>query len=366
MMLKRCLLLVLAGFLLALPAAAQNKPPSVFTVSGVAVDNTAASATQAREVAREEGERRALRMLLERLTLKQDWSRLPKASDAALAGIVQDFEVESERSSPVRYLATLTFRFRPDPVRRMLREAGIPFTESRSKPLLVLPVFHAANRAVLWDDPNPWRAAWSKRSLAEGLVPVQRPLGELPDVQAIDADQAIKGDKAALAAISHRYGDADVLVAQATLSGKGDARVLDATAVRYGGALQDQSWVESVKPEANESDGDLLARGVAAVVADVSDAWKKATVVRSAESATISVTVRVSSLKDWLVVRDRLNGIPAIQRSDLVSLSRDGARVDIRYFGDEAQLQLVLSQRDLALVHAGGDWTLSAKGASGQ
>src|SRR5215471_10612918 len=226
MMLRHGFLLALAGFLLTLPALAQTRSSSVYTVTDVAVDATAQSAVQAREIARADGERRAFRTLMERLTPKQDWSRLPKVTDSDLFALVQDFEVTSERSSTVRYLATLTFRFRAEPVRRLLRDRGIAFAETPSKPLVVLPVFSAGNRAVLWEDPNPWRAAWGHQSAREGLVPVQVPAGDLAAVQAIDTQQALKRDKDALAAIGRRYENADVVVSQAALSGSGDQRTL--------------------------------------------------------------------------------------------------------------------------------------------
>ncbi len=302
-------------------------------------------------------------MLLERLTLKRDWGRLPKVTDADLFELVQDYEVASERSSTVRYLATLTYRFRAEAVRRLLRDRGVAFTETRSKPLVVLPVLSQGNRAALWDDPNPWRAAWSRQSLGEGLVPMQVPSADLAAVQAIDTQQAQKGDKDALAGIGRRYDNGDVLVTQAALSGSGDQRTVQLTTARYSAGFSDQNWVSSVRSEPKESDEDLFARAVATVVADVSEAWKKTTLQRSGEEATIIAVVRVTNLRDWVVVRDRLQNVPAIQRATLLLLSREGARIEIRYVGEPQQLQLVLSQRDLVLAHGDADWTLSAKGA---
>lgn len=362
-------LLAVAGPLAPPPAWAQTQS-SVFSVSAVPVDVTSASAAAAREQARADGERRAFSMLLQRLVQKDDWARLPKVSDADLTEFLQDFEVDDEHTSPVRYLAKLTFRFRPEPVRRVLRDAGIPFTETRSKPLIVVPVWHVNSQSVLWDDansqPNPWRAAWNKAPLDDGLVPMKLPLGELADIQAIDADHAVSGDKAALLTIAHRYDDGDVLVTQATLSGAGNGRILDLTATRFGAGYQDQTWVGSLKADAGETDDDFLTRGVASVIADVSESWKKATVFRPGGAAKMVASVPVTKLEDWVAVRSRLDGIPAIQSTALVTLSRTGARIEIRYLGDSSQLQLALAQRDLVLAPGDPDWTLEAKPPSGQ
>jgi hypothetical protein len=335
---------------------------SLYTVSNVSVDATSQSSAQAREIARADGERRAFRMLLERLTPKQEWSRLPKVTDSDLLQLVQDFEVTSERSSTVRYLATLTYRFRAEAVRRLLRDRGVAFTETRSKQLVVLPVLSAGNRAVLWDDPNPWRAAWGRQSIGEGLVPMQVPSGDLAAVQTVDAQQAVKGDKDALAQLGRRFDNSDVMVTQAALSGSGDQRIIQVTTARYSAGFSDQNWVSSVRAEPKESDEDLFARAVAAVITDVSEAWKKATQQRTSQEATLIAAVPMTSLKDWVVVRDRLQSVPAIQRATLLSLTQEGARIEIHYVGDPQQLQLVLSQRDLVLARGDADWTLSAKG----
>jgi hypothetical protein len=361
MMLRRGFLLAVAGFLLTLPALAQTRTSSIYAVSNVAVDATSQSAVQARDIARADGERRALRTLMERLTLRQDWSRLPKVTDADLFALVQDFEVTSERSSTVRYIATLTFRFRAEPVRRLLRDRGIPFAETPSKPMVVLPVLAAGNRTVLWDDPNPWRTAWGRQPLNEGPVPMQVPAGDLAAVQAIDTQQAVKGDKDALAAVGRHYDNADILVAQATLSGSGDQRTLQLATVRYSAGFSDQNWASALKSDPKESDEDFYARAVAAVVADVAEAWKKATLQQTGAEATLIAVVPMKTLRDWVVVRDRLQNVPSVQRSVLLSLSQDGARIEIHYVGDPQQLQLVLSQRDLVLAQGDADWTLSAK-----
>lgn len=369
MMLRPGLLLLAATLLLAPPALGQGRLPSLYTVSDVAVDATAQTALKARDTARLDGERRALRQLLERLTSKEDWNRLPKASDAELDDLLQDYEVVSEKSSAVRYIATMTYRFQREAVANFLRAHGIAYAESRSKPVVVLAVLTAGGRTVLWEDPNPWRAAWAEASgIGEGLVPMRVAIGELADVQAIDAGQALKGDKDALAALARAYSGADVLVARADLAGGGGQRSLQVSAVRYAAGFPDQNWASAVKAEANEADEAVYARAVAAVVADVNDGWKRSMLMRGGAGggASLVATVPLSSLKDWVTVRERLRSVSAIQRTSLLSLSKDAARVEIGYVGEPEQLQVVLAQRDLALVRGAADWTLSAKGARTQ
>lgn len=357
--------LVLALALLPLVAAAQavDSRQDVFTIAGVPVDATAASAAAAREQARAEGQRIAFGKLLERLTLAADRNRLPKASDATLNELVRGFEVARERRSGVRYLAEYTFHFHPIGVRRFLRQANIPFAETPSKPLIVLPVLREGETAVLWDDTNRWRDAWSQRTPQPSLVPLTLPLGELADVSAIDGPAAVAGDDLRLQAIAQRYGGGDVLVAQAVLTGANDDRKLVVTATRYvpGSPGHEQSWSNTYVALPKESEADLLGRGADGTAITMEEAWKAANVLDFNQNGTLHAHVPAANLQEWIAVRDRLTDIPAVRGSDLLALGRDGAEVIIHYVGDAAQLRLALAQRDLELVGEGADWVLKRR-----
>jgi hypothetical protein len=82
-----------------------------YEVTGVPVDVTAADAATARDQAIVEGQRKAFSMLMEQLLGAEQAASIPTPSDAQLSTMVQDFEVESERLSAVRYIGVMTFRF---------------------------------------------------------------------------------------------------------------------------------------------------------------------------------------------------------------------------------------------------------------
>jgi uncharacterized protein DUF2066 len=341
------------------PAAAAQSRFDVFTIAPVRVDVTAASASAARDQALIEGERRGLQLLVERLTLAAGRSRLAQPNNAQLSDLVQGFEVANERRSGVRYIADYTFHFRPDAIRQLLNQAGIAFAETPSKPLAVLAVMLDGDRAALWDDPNPWRDAWARAKLPPGLVPLVIPLGELDDVAAIDTDAALHGDDARLQALSQRYDGDDVLVTVATVN-QGATRSLDVVTTRYtpGSAASRQTWSNSVAANSGESDTALMTRALSDARARVEEAWKVANILDFHQSGTLVVRVAAGSLRDWVVVRDRLTGIPAVRSSQLMSIDRGGAQVEIRYVGDPAQLRLALAQRDLELSGSDPDWVL--------
>ena len=104
---------------IAAPAAAQEWTP--FMASGVAVDVTAGSASEARDRALAQGQLLAFDAMLRKLTDPADYGRLPPADPATVSNMVVGFEVEEEKASAVRYVATLTYRFDVDSVRSLLQ-----------------------------------------------------------------------------------------------------------------------------------------------------------------------------------------------------------------------------------------------------
>jgi hypothetical protein len=177
-----------------------------YVVSGVPVDVTAADAATARDQAIAEGQRKAFGMLMQQLVGAEQAATIQTPSDSQLSAMVQDFEVESERLSSVRYIGVMTYRF----------------------------------------------------------------------------------DAASIDAIIGKPADGTTGV--------------------------------TIGP------------------------------VPSGPVRTLTVSVPITSLRDWTEVRRRLTGIPAVQRAEVRALARTEGQLDLVYFGDEMQLQQALAQRQLSLL----------------
>ena len=133
---SRCIALICALTLLLPFAAARGE--GVFTVAQVPIDAEAASSAVARELAIAAGQHAALEILLRRLTVAG--TALPAPAEDSIAPMVAGFEIDGELVSTTRYRASLTVDFDPAEVRRLLRESGIAYAETVSKPVLVVAV----------------------------------------------------------------------------------------------------------------------------------------------------------------------------------------------------------------------------------
>jgi len=359
---------LIAAFAMAAAALAPlsaRAAEEVFTVD-VAVDATAQTAAAARERALQEGQRQAFERLLQRLTPAAERARLPRLTDTAIADLVRDFEISGEKTSPVRYIANLTVRFKPADVRNILRQRGVAFSETPSKPVLVLPVYHGDAGAVLFEE-NPWQAAWAAFAPGDGLVPFLLPRNDAADAAAITPEQAESGDAAALRAVARRYGAADVLVAVARPHQDASGRIaLDVSASRFGTAATEESVVSSFAPEANDiSAYAVFDRATAAIAARVGETWKQSSLLRFGSEREISARVPLDGIDTLVSVMHGLDGLAPIQRVDLIRVAHDEAEVRLRFVGDENQLALLLAQRDLALQQDEAGFVLRSTARAG-
>jgi Uncharacterized protein conserved in bacteria (DUF2066) len=387
-----CALLLLGAVAMrAVPAPAQESDEAYSAT--VKVDATADSAAAAREMARIDGQRRALAAVIERLSGASEPAKPPKLDDKAITDMVASFEVANEHMSAVRYVAEYTFHFRPSKVRRLVRvvetppgdgggkslpdksaadsggkspaEGGKPPVESGNRAIVVLPVYRDGANVVLWDDPNAWRVAWSQRPAGSGPGRLVLPLGDAGDLAAIDAEKAGSGKPEALTAIAQRNSGSEAVVALATAQRQDNKLAgLDVTVKRYRYGHLVDTQVSSFEADPAESEADLLKRAAESTAAEIETGAKLNAGARSDQPASLAVTVPITSLGEWVQLRNRLASVSSIRKIDLLSLSRQEARIEVKYVGNQDQLKTSLAEVNLDL--GGGDpiWRIQSSGAA--
>lgn len=328
-----------------------------FAVSGVPVDKTAQSAAAARADAIAEGQRAALQLLIKRLAARPASDRIAATVTAARAAeLVRDFEIAEEKASGVRYIAKLNIRFKPDAVRAMLRAEGVPFAETASRLLVVVPVYEGGGTPVLWEAGNPWRDAWNAKLPRDGLVPMILPAGDPADMGTIKAEQARDGDAAKLRALAAKYNAGGTLVVAAKPDPNGEVQV---TSMRLGQTGTPLTVVERFKPMPGESQEALLARAADSVATQIEERWKQDNLLRfSGGEQALEADVPFESLREWVEIRNRLGRVAQVRHSDVRAISKHEAHVILHYIGDETQLAQALAQLDLRLEARGDGRTL--------
>lgn len=385
----------------------------VFVVPRVPVQARADSAREAKQSAQSQGRRRAMDILLRRLTVEEDWVYLPtlRSGSPANAGapgpdgkspiaigpqqllaLESGFVVYGEKSSSSTYRALITYRFKPDEVRRLLRNARIPYSEAQTRTALVLPVLQTDSGLYLWEANNPWMAAWKARPYTHELTPMTAPLGDLEDAGRISARQALALNQDRLKAMAQHYSVSQVIVAHARLTqaeNKDQISVRLINGYRESGAVAANSEIDEIlegisnepvrQAPANNigakvgdvlgqaylSDGSgkfplLAERAIDLSIAKYSKGWKAKTLVDYNAEAVLDSTAFFQSIQDWAKIRSALVETPLVGSVQVSALSKRGAEMRVRVFGEPSRLATAMESQGLVLwTETGERWFIA-------
>jgi len=356
-------LIALAG--LPSPSRAQADA-EVFQVSGIEVDASAANAVAARQQAVAAGQREGLDRLLRRLVPADEQALLPAVGSLDIDRFVQNFEIANEELSSTRYLAQLTVRYDPEAVRELLENSSLSFAQTRSAPLVVLPLYEGPDGARLWPDDNPWWQAWAENLDPERLLRLVLPLGDLEDMAGLSVEQVEARDVAALAALAARYGSEELLLVTATPKATADpaqAPAVQLTMERIG-RVEQSNPPETLRGRPGEPLEELLAEAVRGLQNTLDERWKRANLLRFDQAGLMVVDVPIAALSDWVGVSRGLESLPEVSQVEVATFARDNVRVQIRYIGDQFRLEQALARLGLALSREGESWLLLPTGGN--
>ena len=362
----------------------------IFAVRTIAVDSTAGNVIQARAQGLLEGQVMAFRKVISRLVAPEDVELVAEPDSDEIISMVRDFSISGERSSAVRYLSDMSVRFHPGPIRALLRSAGIPFTETVSKPLIIVPLYRESvgERLFLWEDPNPWRIAWEEPAAENGLVPFVLPLGDIDDLTTLSMEQAVEGDQDALGALSARYGAAGSLVVAAEVSVEAASQeelaelkesdvdledlqepievinVLLTLTTRHRDLPASQVVLSHAGEPGQELD-EVLDAAARFAASTVENEWRIPNRVARDAVTQMTVLLPMSDIRDWVRVRSQLESISLIERLELQAMTRDRAQISLTYAGEIGPFNLALAQKDLVITDYSGVWVVESLALAG-
>ena len=386
------LLLVALPGLTAWPAGAQSvmsgtpsaAPADPYSVTGVTVDVTASSAAEARDKAISEAQHKAFEALFKRLVVDSANRVVPLVAESDLQRMIQGFEIEQERGSAVRYVASMAFKFRGKAVTTYLSSLGLRVRDVApvnaaapaalgaavaapavaaapvaAKPVLVLPLAQGAAAALLWEERTPWRTAWEDYAAVSAAGKLRVPAGELNDIADIGAREAVGGDPASMVKIAGHYGAGLVVVAALAGADRLDtAAGAQVVISRYGADGQPAAPVETVAVQGalGEAVPGFLTRVVTAVADRIA-----ATAAATPTDVPVLAAVPITGMLDWLEVRRRLTSDPMVTSVEVVAMTRTRTDVAIHYRGEVEGLRAMLDRDGLTLVPTPTGWSLYIK-----
>jgi Uncharacterized protein conserved in bacteria (DUF2066) len=342
-----------SGQVLAVPNAARND--DVYTVGNYPVDAQAANAVAAKDKALADGQEAAFHSLLKRVVPVTDYDRLKRLSSLRSSDFFEGVSVRSERNSSTRYIASLDFSFRPESVRAVLQEEGIPFVEEQAREVIVVPVVRNAEGAVEnGRAARAWTAIWKSLDLEHTLTPMD--LQRLkPQIHADTLKMLMEG-RGGERILAGEYGKPYVVVAIAEPDAA--TKRLNVTIVGI-----DAVGPINLKRSYRVFDGDTgYAMELAAVVGQgvFEGRWKafKTGAGAAAYGEQVAIEARYAGLAEWSEMRRRLLGLSELNDLKIEAESAQRAGLKLRYPGGGAALAAALRGRGLLLESAGDVWVL--------
>ena len=338
---------IAAGLALFFAGSAAADDP--YTVNGVKVDASAPSTVDAQTKAINSGRERAWQTLYRRLTKQEDWTHQPAVDPATLQRLVRSYSVHDARSSTTRFVASMTYVFNANAVRRILQQANIAYSDTVARPLLVIPLGPG------WYPSSPWTQAWKDPHFAHGAVALALPLNDAIDAPALaqlhfesaswqDIEplaSRIHAPEAYLALVIPQHTQ---MIVKIKRLGPGSSPTIPDVQVSV-----------APKTPSAKAFGSVADAAASAII----DAWKGRSVVDFSRKSRLVASMHVDSLQQWSEALQKLEGVSTISDVSVVAMDIGEARIAISYVGSEDQLTEQLGHAGLALANAGGEWWLS-------
>jgi hypothetical protein len=310
---------IAAGALVS-PSAYAAPQEGAYIVSDVKVDASGSSGPEAQSRAFASARVQATRQLLARLTLAEDRTSAGfPPIDAALADrLTAAIDVQEERRSAGRYLGTLRVVFDPSAVRRLLRDAQVPFTDSVA-PLAILAPVTGTNAAEL---ASPWRSAWGTRG--EGLAPYTIGRGTF-------------SEESGWADVSRQASEIGARrMVLASLKKRGSQHVVNLIEI----------FADGGRASMGETSGAGSVSGAFEQARDlIENSWKAAAIVRGGARSQLTATARFANQLEWNGLRAALTRAASISDIRVDAVAADGAIVTFQFVGATERLEVDLRRQ---------------------
>ena len=346
-----------------------DRQASIYTIYNIEVDETSRNVTTASDRALQKGQRMALERLFRRIILISDRGKLPGFSDAEVTEFISGFEINNERRSTVRYMASLVVHFSRAKINDILGFYEIPFAETLGTSVSVLPVLEEAGALRLWEKDNKWRLAWQDHDVINNLVPIETPKPSLKNRMYISALQAKNDDQKSIQSFIRENTLNALIIAMATVKkdvASGELH-LDINLKRNDSNLDEDNITKQLKVTvpAYDENGEpnlnaLYVAGVDVATDWVDDLWKSKVLVNYGFASKISASGNLNEINDWLLIQMQLEKVNLVRNINLKSITINNINLEIEFAGEPEQLALSLAQQGLWLQQNESDqlWTI--------
>tara|TARA_B110000259_G_scaffold34681_1_gene38737 strand:- start:1442 stop:2533 length:1092 start_codon:yes stop_codon:yes gene_type:complete len=154
-----------------------------YVVKNITINESAESASQAREIANVNANREAFLRLLKKLSVNESFSDY--IEDEQIEEAVHSKNISNEKIADDWYKATFDIEFNRDYIDSLLesKDSGIEL----SKKYLVFPLETKDQKLQIWHDNNKWFNAWREVLLEKESKDIKIPKGDISDISILES-----------------------------------------------------------------------------------------------------------------------------------------------------------------------------------
>ncbi len=334
------------GLLLFVPMAAQAQDVT-YTVSGIHVDSTAASATAAQTIAIEGGRGKAWDTLYRRLAQQSDWGKQPKLQGPDLEHLFRGYTAHNEKRSTTRYVADITYIFSPVAVGRVMAKVSSAYAmTSSARRILIIPLSPG------FDPDGSWAETFASPRFQGSAVPFTVPgTADKETLNKLKFDTAGWPDVQKAAS---RIRAAEAVFVLATVNGK----VLDLQLKRVGAFEQPTLATAQVPLQRNATE--TYPAAADASVKAIEDMFKAKAAIAAGIKNRLTADMHINSLEQWAAMQNAMTSVTNVTGVQVMAMDIGLVRVAISFMGTTDQLRDALAPAGVALTKDGDSWALAS------
>lgn len=330
----------------------------IFTISDIKVDVTDKNATIAKNKAMKNAQNTAFTKLLNRITLLPNGKEMPVLTEDEIVNLVQDLSVSDEKTSSVRYMASVNVRFNANEVQNLLQQNELPYITKTAELSILLPImrYRLDEQGLLWEDENIWLKAFQNQNNHSDLVPIVIPKADDEDKLYFKSENIHREYDVDTMPLLLKYNAKQILVAEALVNlSLGQVKVFVRPFNFEKSSIDNFFVTELIDAPLDE----VLNRAAQKVVYKLDENWRYKNALRFDAPTNLKVSVPIENLRQWTTIREKLDKISTIKKYVVTSIRKDKAQIEIFFVGQMPVFMQTIEEADLFLSPNTDDtWTL--------
>lgn len=338
-------------------AFAQN---DTYAINDVIANGSGKSPTQARNNATVAAQRNAFLILLDRLAI--DPNVASTIDDSSISDMVASQQILNEKISGNNYSATLNLTFSESFVKHYLGKkiAATDEPKDTAKPTnassyLIIPVKLLKNQSLIWETNNDWKIAWENILKTIKVPNLKLAKGDIDDIAIISPTNVENPNFTDFEPILSKYRvDGLMLVYFDFDSIENKVNIILQNVQKFNSTQTKLDFVNvnQLSPE------DLVAKVAEKTFNYITSTNDKlAPAISTAQSSqplqqaisTYQIDVLISSLDDWLKVKNKLENSNLVSQFKVDAISREMVKINVSYNNNNGEIINFFARNNLFL-----------------